>query len=114
MSIPRSNAKGVVTPGVGNGQYCGLELSARRAVYLDHSQSRCAESPSPVNDHLAGVPSSQLMAYATWNVLPNVSVTPNIQLNDRTFNLSSNTNAFLNKRCVLSVAKADWQNHQYD
>ena len=52
--------------------------------------------PLPTNYHLTELPYSQLFAYVTWNAMPQLSITPNIQAaSDRWSNLSGNANVFL-------------------
>jgi iron complex outermembrane receptor protein len=112
------------TQNVGNGKYAGFELSGDsrimdnlllglRYTYINRNldAQNPANPPLPATFHLTGVPYSQLMAYATWNVLPNVSVTPNVQFDsDRWSNQSSNTNVYLKTGAFFMVnIQADWQ-----
>ena len=55
-----------------------------------------ANPPLPANYHLTGVPYSQTFAYVTWDVLPELSLTPSIQTAaNRWSNLPANNNVFL-------------------
>ena len=77
------------TQNVGNGKYYGFELSAdsrilddvqagMRFTYLNRNLDAQdpANPPLPANYHLTGVPYSQTFAYVTWDVLPELSLTP--------------------------------------
>jgi len=97
------------TQNVGNGKYYGFELSADsrvlddvqvglRFTYLNRNldAQNPANPPLPPNYHPTGSPYSQTFAYVTWDVLPNLSLTPNIQTaSDRWSNLAGNMNVFL-------------------
>jgi iron complex outermembrane receptor protein len=97
------------TQNVGHGKYLGFELSADsrvlddvqagvRFTYLNRTldAQNPANPPLPLDFHLTGMPSVQTFAYVTWDVLPDLSLTPNIQAaNDRWSNLAGNMNVFL-------------------
>ena len=90
------------TQNVGDGKYSGFEISADsrlldvlqigvRYTYIDRNidAQNPINPPLPPNYHLTGLPNSELFAYLTWDVMPQLSVTPNIQLaSDRWSNLS--------------------------
>jgi iron complex outermembrane receptor protein len=97
------------TQNVGNGKFYGFELSADstitdmlqagiRYTYINRNLNaqNPINPPLPVNYHLTELPYSQLFAYVTWNAMPQLSLTPNIQLaSDRWSNLSGNANVYL-------------------
>lgn len=60
---------------------------------------------------MTGVPNSQLMAYATYNILPNVSITPNILLDSsRWSNQSTNMNVYIQTGAFFLLnLQVNWQ-----
>ncbi len=105
------------TQNVGSGKYYGFELSADSSI-LDDLQAGVrytyinrnlnaqnpANPPLPANYHLTGLPYSQLFAYVTWDVTPQLSITPNIQAaSDRWSNQSANNNVFLKTGAFVQV-----------
>jgi iron complex outermembrane recepter protein len=97
------------TQNVGDGQFYGFEFAVDSRVREDLAIggrftfiNRHLDAQSPVNPplpatfHMTGVPNTQFLAYATYDILPNLSVTPNIQIDsDRWSNQSSNNNVFI-------------------
>jgi iron complex outermembrane receptor protein len=97
------------TQNAGDGKYYGFEFSADititenlqagvRYTYINRNidAQNPINPPLPANFHLTGLPYSQVFAYLTWDVTPQFSITPNIQLaSDRWSNLSGNPNVFL-------------------
>jgi iron complex outermembrane receptor protein len=112
------------TQNVGNGQYFGVELGADSRVMEDLllgtrftwmnrtiNAQNPANPPLPSTFHLTGVPAIQLLAYATWDILPNLSITPSIQVDtDRWSNQSSNNNVYLQTGAFFLLnLQAQWQ-----
>jgi iron complex outermembrane receptor protein len=91
------------TQNIGDGKYYGYEFSADspiaesvqagvRFTYINRNitAQNPLNPPMTPSFHLTGVPYSQLFAYVTWNVLPDLSLTPNFQLaSDRWSNTTS-------------------------
>lgn len=80
------------TQNVGNGDYVGFEVSADTIItdgltagvrysYTDRSMDAQSEDNPALTTgyHLTGMPNSQLFAFVTWQLLPSLSLTPNIQ-----------------------------------
>lgn len=80
------------TQNVGDGDYIGFELSVDghisdafslglRYGYTDRSlDEQASDNPTvPAGFHLTGMPNSQLFAFAAFKVLPQFTVTPNIE-----------------------------------
>src|SRR5258705_13359720 len=52
--------------------------------------------PLPASYHLTGLPNSQAFIYATWDVTPQFSITPNVQVaSARWSTLSGNNNLYV-------------------
>jgi len=111
------------TQNVGDGKFYGFELSSdsriaddlllgARFTYINRNldAQNPANPPLPANYHLTGVPYSQLMAYLTWDIIPNFSVTPNIQLDTDRWSNQSTGNGFLKTGAFFLVnLQADWR-----
>jgi iron complex outermembrane receptor protein len=110
------------TQNVGDGKYYGFEFSADIRI-LDNVQAgvrftyvnRNLDAQSPLNPplatnfHLTGLPYSQTFAYVTWNVLPNLSLTPNVQMaSDRWTNSTSGASYFKTGSFLLLNFEADY------
>jgi iron complex outermembrane receptor protein len=107
----------IQTQNVGDGRYYGFEFSADsrlldtvqagvRYTYINRNiDAQSAFNPAlPSNWHLTGMPYNQVFAYVTWEITPEISITPNIQADsDRWSNLSGNASVFQKTGAFVTV-----------
>jgi iron complex outermembrane recepter protein len=110
------------TQNVGDGKYYGFEISADSRIlddvqagvrYTDINRNLTAQNslnpPLAANFHLTGLPYSELFAYVTWDVTPQLSLTPNFQLaSDRWTNSTSGASYFKTGSFFLVNFEADY------